>query len=826
MPSRSFPVGPGGMIRLQTGTGVQSIRDLLSRGNAGASAGKRGQPGAERALGAAAFALLLAASVMFAFQAWQSWRAETMDEYAARTASQARQGMAGFFNEVQRELGEALLHPEVARYFAAGTDGDAALALAAIRERMPEVLDGRFLVGDALTAIGTDVATFGYANAEMLLAAARSGAPAPAQVHGPAGGKQELVLVNPVTVDGKIVGFVLAKIAYEALRVAFHELATDGLELALVQGAMGEGQVLEGSDIEGLTMVPIPGAMLRVGYRVPEPYIFIGPDSSTANALVALLSLFGALALLVLRLKPELSRQMRFSLRGTPPVEPTLAEQAPGKVRQGAPPPSVDVAPPATPAATPREAAPPPAPAPPQAKPEAIDRSIFRAYDIRGVVGQTLTIPVAQLIGQAVGSEVRAKGLQTVLVGRDGRKSGAELADAVIKGLLAAGCDVIDIGAVPTPLLYFATHDLNAGSGVMVTGSHNPPEYNGFKIMVGGETLAEQDIQRLYARIVEDRMERGRGALTQMDLVENYIERISGDIQLEQPLKVVIDCGNGIAGAIAPRLFEAIGCDVVPLYCDVDGNFPNHHPDPSDPRNLQDLMVTVKQMKADLGLAFDGDGDRLGVVTRSGQVIYPDRLLMLFARDVLVRAPGATIIYDVKCTGHLSGVILGHGGSPIMWKTGHSLIKRKMKETGAELAGEMSGHFFFQERWYGFDDGLYAGCRLLEIVAADGRDPDEIFEELPQGVCTPELKVPMAEGEHYRFIEKFRDRARFDGARITTIDGVRADWSDGWGLVRCSNTTPSLVLRFDAADGDALARIQGVFRAQLLAVDAKLALPF
>ena len=823
------------MIRLQTGTGVQSLRDLLSRGKPGAGQGKRGGPGAgpgkggnsgaERAMGAVLFALLLAASALFAFQAWEAGRAESIRENAARTAAQARQGLAGFISEVQRELGEALLHPEVALYFRAGGQGDSQRALAAIRERMPEVLDGRFLVGDALTAIGSDVASFGYANAEMLLAAARSGAPAPAQVHGSAGGKQELVLVNPVTTDGQIVGFVLAKIAYEALRVAFSELATGGVELALIQGATGSGQALEGSQVGGLSMLPIPGAMLRIGYRVPEPFILVGPGSSFANGLVALLTFAAALALLFVRLKPELSQRMRVSLRKPPPAEPTLAEQAAASPREAVSPPAA--AEPASPVEAPPVAAqavsPPAAPVP---KPAAIDRSIFRAYDIRGVVGQTLTVQVAQLIGQAVGSEVRAKGLQTVLVGRDGRRSGPELAEAVIKGLLAAGCDVIDIGAVPTPLLYFATHDLNAGSGVMVTGSHNPPEYNGFKIMVGGDTFAEQDIQRLYARIVEDRMERGRGALTQMDLIENYIERISGDIQLEQPLKVVIDCGNGIAGAIAPRLFEAIGCEVVPLYCDVDGSFPNHHPDPSDPRNLQDLIVTVKQMKADLGLAFDGDGDRLGVVTRSGQVIYPDRLLMLFARDVLVRAPGATIIYDVKCTGHLSGVILGHGGSPIMWKTGHSLIKRKMKETGAELAGEMSGHFFFQERWYGFDDGLYAGCRLLEIVAADGRDPDEIFEELPQGVGTPELKVTMAEGEHYRFIEKFRDRARFDGARITTIDGVRADWSDGWGLVRCSNTTPSLVLRFDAADGDSLARIQGVFRAQLLAVDSKLSLPF
>lgn len=794
--------------------------------------GKGGKPASlvERYAPAVGFALLLAAAAMFAFQASNAWKAEATQTGAQLVVQQTRQGIAGFIAERQRELGEALRQPDVVTFFTLETTGDSTSILAAIRKRIPEVVDARFMVGEALSVIGEDIGSFGYANAEMLLAAARSGTPAPAQVHGSPSTGFELVLVNPITIEGRIAGFALVKLPFEPLRRAFQDLPSGGLRLALVQGTGGEGYVLEGYGEGGLTMSQVPGAMLRIGFREPEPFIFMGPESSITNALIALLALGGALAILFLRLSPHLLEQMRARHAARKPADLTVSQQANARAEPAAPAEADASAPPAaepTPPAPPKPAAVPPAspPAAP-AKPASIDRSIFRAYDIRGVVGKSLTAGVAQLIGQAVGSEVRAKGLQTVLVGRDGRLSGPELADAVVKGLLAAGCDVIDIGAVPTPLLYFATHDLNAGSGIMVTGSHNPPEYNGFKIMVGGETLAEQQIQGLYARIVEDRLERGRGALTQMDLAENYIERISGDIQLEQPLKVVIDCGNGIAGAIAPRLFEAIGCEVIPLYCDVDGNFPNHHPDPSDPRNLQDLVVTVKQLKADLGLAFDGDGDRLGVVTRGGQVVWPDRLLMLFARDVLVRAPGATIIYDVKCTGHLSGVILGHGGSPIMWKTGHSLIKRKMKETHAELAGEMSGHFFFQERWYGFDDGLYAGCRLLEIVAADGRDPEEIFGELPQGVSTPELKVQMAEGEHYRYMEKFRERARFEGARLTTIDGVRADWSDGWGLVRCSNTTPCLVLRFDAGNGDALARIQGVFRAQLLAVDGKLTLPF
>ena len=362
----------------------------------------------------------------------------------------------------------------------------------------------------------------------------------------------------------------------------------------------------------------------------------------------------------------------------------------------------------------------------------------------------------------------------------------------------------------------------------MVTGSHNPPDYNGFKIMLGGETLSEGAIQDLYARISESRLTSGSGGLQSMNVTHEYIERITGDVMIEHKLKVVVDCGNGIAGAVAPAVLEGIGCEIQGLYCDVDGKFPNHHPDPSDPANLRDLILSVKQVNADIGLAFDGDGDRLGVVTANGEIIYPDRLLMLFAKDVLTRNPGATIIYDVKCTGKLQSLILQAGGSPIMWKTGHSLIKSKMRETDAELAGEMSGHFFFRERWYGFDDGIYAAARLLEILAADpeGRTPQQIFDSLPKGVSTPELKIPMVEGEHYRFIEKFKEKSSFESARVTTLDGVRADWPDGWGLVRASNTTPVLVLRFDAENDAALLRIQDAFRKQLLGLDPKLSLPF
>lgn len=453
---------------------------------------------------------------------------------------------------------------------------------------------------------------------------------------------------------------------------------------------------------------------------------------------------------------------------------------------------------------------------------------IFKAYDIRGIVNKSLTAEVVRQVGHALGSLAVEQGQKAIAVGRDGRLSGPELSAALIEGLRASGCDVIDIGLAPTPLTYFAAYHLQTGSCVSVTGSHNPPDYNGFKIVLGGETLAESAIQDLYARIAENRLSEGAGGLQVLSVSDDYINRITDDIQVENRLKVVVDCGNGVAGSIAPAVLSGIGCEVQELYCEVDGEFPNHHPDPSDPHNLQDLILAVKQTNADLGLAFDGDGDRLGVVTRTGEIVYPDRLLMLFAMDVLSRNPGATVIYDVKCTGRLQPLILQHGGSPIMWRTGHSLIKAKMKETAAQLAGEMSGHFFFSERWYGFDDGIYSAARLLEILAGDleGRSVDEILATLPKGVSTPELKIELREGEHYKFIDKFKAKSSFEGARLTTIDGVRADWPDGWGLVRASNTTPVLVLRFDADNDVALKRIQAVFREQLLAVDQTLALPF
>ncbi|OIP08138.1 MAG: phosphomannomutase/phosphoglucomutase [Betaproteobacteria bacterium CG2_30_68_42] len=451
---------------------------------------------------------------------------------------------------------------------------------------------------------------------------------------------------------------------------------------------------------------------------------------------------------------------------------------------------------------------------------------IFKAYDIRGIVGRTLTPEAVEAIGHALGSEARARGGRAIAVGRDGRLSGPELASALADGIRAAGIDVIDIGAVATPVSYFAAFHLETGSCVSVTGSHNPPDYNGLKMVLAGETLAGAAIQAVRARIERGDLAHGAGGLTQADVREAYVRRIVSDVRLARPMKLVVDCGNGVAGDLAPRLLRELGCEVRELYCEVDGRFPNHHPDPSKPENLADLIRTVAATGAELGLAFDGDGDRLGVVTRAGEIIYPDRQLMLFASDVLSRNPGAQIIYDVKCTRNLAVWIRSHGGVPLMWNTGHALIKAKLRETGAPLAGEMSGHVFFKERWYGFDDGMYAAARLLEILS---RSPDAgaVLSELPSSVSTPELNLKMNEGEPFALIEELKKTARFEGAReIFTLDGIRVEYADGFGLARPSNTTPVVVLRFEGDTPEALARIQQVFRRVLAAARPGLALPF
>ncbi|MCD6076486.1 MAG: phosphomannomutase [Ramlibacter sp.] len=437
-----------------------------------------------------------------------------------------------------------------------------------------------------------------------------------------------------------------------------------------------------------------------------------------------------------------------------------------------------------------------------------ISPTIFKAYDVRGIVPSTLDEGVAEALGRAFGTAARRAGETSVAVGRDGRLSGPSLSAALVRGLTSAGVDVIDVGMVTTPMLYFAASTL-ASSGIQVTGSHNPKDYNGFKMVLAGRAIYGDEIQALRQTIESEGWERAAqpGQVRNVNIFAPYRDRIVGDIKLARPLKIVVDCGNGVAGASAPEIFRAIGCEVIEMYSEVDGNFPNHHPDPSKPENLRDLIAKLKETGADLGLAFDGDGDRLGIITQGGNNIYPDRQMMLFAQDVLSRVPGAPILFDVKCTQRLGPAIAAAGGQPMMYKTGHSLIKAKMREVNAPLGGEMSGHIFFKERWYGFDDGTYAGCRLLEILSRHP-DPSAVLDALPTSFSTPELNVKCEEGEPQRLVAELVKTASFPEAKVTTIDGVRVDWPDGFGLIRGSNTTPVLVLRFEGHTQQAMHRIE------------------
>ena len=455
-----------------------------------------------------------------------------------------------------------------------------------------------------------------------------------------------------------------------------------------------------------------------------------------------------------------------------------------------------------------------------------VPAEIFRTYDIRGIVGRTLTPAIVREIGRALGALGRERGAPTFALGRDGRLSGPELSAALTEGLLSAGADAIDIGMAPTPVAYFAAHHLGCGSCVAITGSHNPPDYNGLKMVVAGDTLWGEDVQELRRSIETGKLSKGSGKRSTANVLDAYVERIAGDVRLARPFRIAVDCGNGVAGMLAPRLYRRLGCEVEELYCEVDGRFPNHHPDPSQPKNLRELIEKLKTGKSELGLAFDGDGDRLGVVTKDGEIIFPDRQLMLLAKDVLSRNPGAEIIYDVKSTRLLAPWIERHGGKPTIWKTGHSLIKAKLKETGALLAGEMSGHTFFKERWYGFDDALYGGARLLEVLSKE-HDANRALKSLPNAPSTPELHWKLEEGEPHALVAKLQASKPFPGAeRVLTIDGVRVEYADGFGLARASNTTPVIVIRFEADNLAALERIKRDFRAALQPLKPNAPLPY
>ncbi|WP_374249505.1 phosphomannomutase/phosphoglucomutase [Thermomonas sp.] len=708
-------------------------------------------------------------------------------------------------NEQRQKLGTQMASHA---FVAAIAAGDRAAAIAAVRRDWDEAKRVELWPAD-LDALYTALPRSGFGMLAVSEEAIATGKPAVRIVQ--SGGEHRLALAAPVKAAAAQLVYVELPLTRLASGVESPALP-GGTYMALRQGqrsVIERGDKALGVAAEALG-IRIPDSELRVAAAIPD-------DTPTPFGLGGLAALaLGVVLLLVAGGLWFVLRPRLLALAGVGEVEagPTLLDLQQALPTQDVP--KVQV----------REHD---APKKDARVPVVIDHRIFRAYDIRGVIGMSLDAGVAELIGQSIGSVMAEQGLDSIVVGRDGRLSGPDLAEGLIKGLRKAGRNVIDIGMVPTPVVYFGCYHLRTGCGVAITGSHNPPDYNGFKIVVGGETLAGDAIKELHARIAEDRLLDADvpGTLDERDIGEDYVQRIAGDIQIGQRLKVVVDAGNGVAGVLGPRVLEAIGADVTPLFCDIDGNFPNHHPDPSEPHNLEALVQMVQRLDADLGIAFDGDGDRLGVVTKAGKNIYPDRLLMLFAADVLERNPGAMIVYDVKCTGRLPVHILRHGGSPLMWKTGHSLIKGKMREVDAALAGEMSGHFFFAERWFGFDDGIYAAARLLEILDTSGELPEAVFDALPDGISTPEIKVEMPDDvDPHEFVERFRLTATFESARLTTIDGVRVDWPDGWGLVRASNTTPVLVMRFDAESSNTMARIQQAFREHLLRLEPELRLPF
>ncbi|MEN4953576.1 phosphomannomutase/phosphoglucomutase [Stenotrophomonas sp. TWI819] len=748
--------------------------------------------------------LLVLLAIWFGWSGVRQWRQAAVGDALEQSRDRVVEGLQTALTGQLGKLAKVLKTERVATALASGNAQGAAVA---IREGWPGVEDVQILTAD-LDAAYADPKAFGYSRLALLEAAIADDKPV-GRVVRDAGG-QRLGLAAAVELGPQGAAVVYVRQPLLRLTGIFNQIAVPGDGyLALRQGShnvVEQGSRGLSGGAEALAR-PIGRSGLRLSAAVPD--IEPGPLGlgAISSAIVAVLLLLIAVLLVLGKGKVPLPRRRGAADSGAD-AGPTLSESLAQVPLAVAAVESNDE----TAATSP----------PPSVPGETVAAEIFRAYDIRGIVGRELTPKVAALIGQAIGSVLQVQGLRDIVVGRDGRLSGPELTAGLIEGLRRAGCNVTDIGLAPTPVVYFASYHLRAGSCVAVTGSHNPPDYNGFKIVVGGETLSGDAITELYHRIRDGQLHVAPepGSFQTREVNANYIQRIADDVQLDRPLKVVADAGNGVAGELAQPLLEAIGAEVIPLYCDVDGTFPNHHPDPSDPHNLEDLIQTVKRFDADIGLAFDGDGDRLGVVTREGRIIYADRLLMLFAADVLMRNPGALVIYDVKCSGKLSDYVLRNGGSPLMWKTGHSLMKAKMRETDAELAGEMSGHFFFKERWFGFDDGLYAAARLLEILAQREESPSEVLDELPDSVSTPELKVPVDAGTPHALVSLFVSSVQvedspFAGARLSTIDGLRADFPDGWGLVRASNTTPVLVLRFEADDEAALERIKALFRAQL-----------
>jgi len=812
---------------------------------------------------AIAAVVLVGALGVGAWQGWHSWQRNAAEEAAVAQrahetdAARLAQQVGATLDAPRAALDRLAEDPKVVGALTGAPDARLAVGQA-LGTTIPGALRLRLVPAGTVQPDEAQRPPLTYASISLLRQAAAQEKPVAAELHLGGTPDAHVALVRRVPPAGDPVGFLHLALDPKVVSDTVATLDGKAFDVEVRQSIPGAPPLVlakQGEAADGrvdIAQAPVPGTTWQLVLRQRGA----GATSGAGSVLEPFLLpagglLLAALALLALLKRRGVARPVRSS-----PVDTSDYQGAVRAILEGQYPgleallPGTPARPLPTVARATTEAAPvttrttempaydagdtvvreaeAPAPAPTTSSATAIDPVIFRSYDIRGVVGKSLTKDAMAQLGRAIGSEARALGQQTVIVARDGRVSSVSLQESLVEGLLAAGCDVLEIGLVPTPVLYFATHYLDTRTGVMITGSHNPPEYNGLKIVLNGKALSGEAIQAIRRRVEQQEYTSGQGTLQQTEIVPDYIQRITEEIpvSLGRTLKVVVDCGNGVPGIVAPHILRAIGHDVVELYCEVDGAFPNHHPDPSEPANLEDLIIMVRHEDADLGLAFDGDGDRLGVVDRDGKIVWADRQLMLFARDVLSRNPGATIIYDVKCSRRLADVIREAGGVPLMWKTGHSLIKSKMVETGALLGGEMSGHICFKERWYGFDDALYAAARLLEILVNAKQPPEDVFAALPDGVATPELKIPLPEERHVEFMERIGAAADFPDGETTEIDGLRVDLPNSWGLVRASNTTPNLVLRFEGDDANALDEIKERFRHLLLSVDPDLPLPF
>ena len=729
-------------------------------------------------------------------------------------------------------------------------------AAAEVTVNSAHIMKVRYLLKDHSDTDNDPVVPLTFASLDMANRAARSGEITVAEIHAPNSPAKHIALAGPVrNTSGKTLGAVLVAFDPQELLDQINQLKSPGLAVALIQKSGDHGIELARSNGFAAAQgkpVRIAGSIWELHYQPLSAVSFLGKTLAAIVILAGTLVVGGMLFFNQMKLRKALAYDQNLMLEI---VENKLAgkqknlftnyalDENKDTIKQLS---QLDAAAveakqkPATPRTA--DAEDDGAPVFPSQVSQsegqsanvedisgsAISEEIFRKYDIRGVVGDTLSLEHAYVIGKAIGSLAIDRGETDMLVARDGRISSKDLSSTLIRGICESGVNVVDLGLMPTPVMYFGTNFLSAKSGVMVTGSHNPPDYNGFKIVIGGNTLSGEDIAGLHGRIVTGRFNSGEGSKDELDISADYINRISEDVQLLKPMKVVLDCGHGAASVIARSLFEALNCEVISQYCEVDGNFPAHHPDPGKEENMAELAKAVVEEHADLGIAFDGDGDRLGVVDSSGNIIKPDRVLMILAGDVLLRNPGADVLYDVKSTKLLASHILSSGGRPIMWKSGHSLMKAKMKETGALLGGEFSGHMFFTERWYGFDDALYSAARLLEVVSGDGRSSADMFAEIPDTINTPELHVSVAEGMQHTIMEKLAGASEkaFPNAKITDIDGIRAEYSGAWGLIRASNTTPHLVLRFEADNQEAMDKVQEVFRTVIKAVLPTAEIPF